>query len=1407
MNVHHREMAAPASRRPELMGRYRALGERERLVLELRSMVLIGLSRRRFLGLANSVLQRCGEHHREYTGAEIARTTERLERDGLIGRDGKVWPALACAVAREAVAGAGGNALVAACTDTFYPVRGYRRWGGRSDPATGLDPYIALRIAVFANDEQLFTTAYNASYDDFDFPMSPRGLSFDPAPEEDPFELVLEGLDSDPDWLLGRKGAIVDRILNLMLETEWDGDGSRPHTALFTLAGMRLDPREHEAVLMPLMERALWIGEWEWIRERAWPEPDWEPYSWNPGFYKAAISYLEGSDGAADEFRDHLAASRRKLRSRRLRPPGASGYLFVLAMLSRGSADDRRQARDLIGMMRERSRLTGTMGYDALHCILGLLEGRDEEARRELDALLAQHERTGAPPFVSGLLALAQVAAAPERMSRKDREKLVARVSAIRDHAPVPALMIAAALDRINALPEAVRVWRDSMTASGIRDFATVISLSPAWVRRIDGLVRALGAGGARNRSAGHGGRLAWLVDPVTLSVSVVMQRRLKRGGWSTGRVVPVRRFFESDEQLLGMMGREDVFAVHHGAVRDTNRYRDYVLVPDLALPALVGHPAVYHADDRNRRLDLVAGEVELAVSRRDDGYHLGLSHWSDTGRVFLDHEADDRYRVVRMDRSLADIAGLIGRNGLQVPQEGKARVIELARLCDDRMVVVSDVDGIGTPAAPGDPHPVVRLEPTDDNGLRVSLWVQPCGPDGPRLPVGRGPRLVRADSHGAGRHERDLAREEAAAAAVIAACPTLADTGVMTKSHVFDEPETGLDFMLELHAVTEPVTVEWPENTARPHPRVVSTSQVATTVRKDREWFAVSGEVAVDDDLVVDMRELLDALDHAVGRFVPIGKGRLVALTEGLRRQLETLRAASAGHGADGERIHPMSVLALDELLDTAGTGDGGSPWHRFRSRLAAARELDCAVPDGLHARLREYQREGYEWMSRLAHIGAGACLADDMGLGKTVQSLALLLARAEGGPALIVAPTSVCYNWEEEAARFAPGLAMHFLGSMSGRKEIVSRLGPGDVLVVSYGLATRSIAALQSTRWHTLVLDEAQAIKNPQAKRTRAIRELDAGFRVALTGTPIENALEELWSLFSVINPGLLGTIARFRRRFAVAESDRAGRERLAAIVRPFILRRRKSMVLTELPSRTEQVLHVEPDPEERAFLEAVRRQAVERIADLGNDEPGARRIHMLAELTRLRLACCHPRLVQPDSTIPGAKLESAMELIRTLIAEGHKALVFSQFVKHLEVVRAQLDVDGVDYQYLDGSTPPAERRKRVNAFQAGEGELFLISLKAGGTGLNLTAADYVIHLDPWWNPAVEDQASDRAHRIGQQRPVTIYRLAVRNSIEEKVIRLHEEKRELADDILAGTESAAALTEEELMNLIAQA
>ena len=425
-------------------------------------------------------------------------------------------------------------------------------------------------------------------------------------------------------------------------------------------------------------------------------------------------------------------------------------------------------------------------------------------------------------------------------------------------------------------------------------------------------------------------------------------------------------------------------------------------------------------------------------------------------------------------------------------------------------------------------------------------------------------------------------------------------------------------------------------------------------------------------------------------------------------------------------------------------------------------------------------------------------------MGLGKTVQAIAMMVLKAAAGPILVVAPTSVCGNWAAEIGRFAPGLRPIRLAETGDRVEAIGGLAPGDALIVSYGLLAREQERLAAVPWAMAILDEAQQIKNADTQRAEASRRLEAGFRLALTGTPIENDLDELWSLFAFVNPGLLGGREKFARRFVTPiarDNDARAKGALRALIRPFLLRRTKAQVLAELPPRTEQTLLVEQEAEERAFYEALRRRALERLEEVGAERT---RIHILAEITRLRQACCHPSLAAPDCSVGSAKLEAFLDLVERLGEGRHRALVFSQFVGHLAKVRAALDAKGVAYQYLDGATPAAERDKRVEAFQAGAGELFLISLKAGGFGLNLTAADYVIHLDPWWNPAVETQASDRAHRIGQQRPVTIYRLIVKDSIEEHIVALHRQKRDLADALLEGAEVSARLSEEDLIELI---
>ena len=506
---------------------------------------------------------------------------------------------------------------------------------------------------------------------------------------------------------------------------------------------------------------------------------------------------------------------------------------------------------------------------------------------------------------------------------------------------------------------------------------------------------------------------------------------------------------------------------------------------------------------------------------------------------------------------------------------------------------------------------------------------------------------------------------------------------------------------------------------------------------------------------------------------------------------------------------MHATAALALRDFAERT-TLDADAGWREQQERLRDADAFEPALPSTLRAELRPYQHDGFRWLARLARWGAGACLADDMGLGKTVQALALLLDRAPDGPALVVAPTSVVANWLDEARRFTPTLnVISYTGAASSRSQRLESLGPFDVVVTTYGLLQNDVDTLGAIDWHSAVLDEAQAIKNPATRRARAARAVRARFRLATTGTPIQNNLMDLYSLFGFINPGLLGSTEHYRRHFAnpvERDEDPAARARLRRLIAPFVLRRLKTEVLDDLPPRTEITLHVELSQAEAALYEALRRRAMDDLESLMAEGPGAGegRLEILAHLTRLRLACCNPALVQDAGAPPSSKLATFAETLEELLANRHKVLVFSQFVKHLKLIEAYLADAGIAWQYLDGSTPAKARAERIAAFQAGQGDVFLISLRAGGVGLNLTAADYVVHMDPWWNPAAEDQASDRAHRIGQTRPVTIYRLVAKGTIEEQIVALHHRKRDLAERLLEGTDAPTRLDAGELLELL---
>ncbi|HEX3763212.1 MAG TPA: DEAD/DEAH box helicase [Kofleriaceae bacterium] len=772
---------------------------------------------------------------------------------------------------------------------------------------------------------------------------------------------------------------------------------------------------------------------------------------------------------------------------------------------------------------------------------------------------------------------------------------------------------------------------------------------------------------------------------------------------------------------------------------------------------------------------------------------------------VLVDERARGRFALVELPEDARRLWAVLHRHGDRFPPESHDELLaQLARL-DGRLAIAVPPALRGTEARVAT-RPVVRLRLLPDATLELEAFVR-AAPGTPLYPPGVGPRDVMfADAGGRAYARRDLAAEPALARAALARLlgePPAADEGP-PGCFVVRDPDAALGLVARLDDHAAELDAEWLDDP----PVVVGTfgpRALRVSVRRDRDWFGIVGELKVEHGRI-ELAVLLDAARRQQ-RHVRLDARRWVALSDELR---EALRAVADRTFASrqGLELSPGAVPAVAALSEAGAEVDAAAPWAQLTERMAAAARLRPRPPATLGATLRDYQIEGHAWLARMAAWGAGACLADDMGLGKTVQAIALLLDRARLGPALVIAPTSVCFNWVDELARFAPTLRPVVYSEAADRAACVAALGKKDVLIASYNLVVRDADRLRERAFATLVLDEAQAVKNAQTQRARAARGLRAEFRIAMSGTPLENHLGELWSLFAVVFPGLLGSWDQFRDRFATPierTQDPEARAALARVIRPFLLRRTKHEVARELPARSEIVVPIALSEPERALYEDARLAAVAELENMKGLRDEQRRFQVLAALTRLRMLASHPRLYDRASPIASSKLRRLLELIGELRAGGHRALVFSQFTSHLALVREALEQAAIPVLYLDGATPAVQRKQRVRAFQAGDADVFLISLTAGGTGLNLTAADYVFHLDPWWNPAVEDQATDRAHRIGQDRPVTVYRLIARGTIEDRILALHADKRALIAGVLEGTSAAARLTTRDLLALIA--
>ena len=741
---------------------------------------------------------------------------------------------------------------------------------------------------------------------------------------------------------------------------------------------------------------------------------------------------------------------------------------------------------------------------------------------------------------------------------------------------------------------------------------------------------------------------------------------------------------------------------------------------------------------------------------------------------------------------------------GIAIPNTALTQMAELSARPGSPVKLSMDA-AAGAQAQPADSTPHVLIEP-NGAGLQVLLQVRPFGKDaGPYFAPAEGDRCVLGVIDGSIRNaDRDFAGETAAANALIRQAPIF--TQAIEAGGTISDPEVALDLLSELQSIQPAPVLAWPKGKAR---RVLGGSKLSLKSKANRDWLGIEGELEHSEG-TIKLSELIGLLESSRGRYLTLDGERFIQLSDSLRKQVQSLANFSDARGKVEVPMLAGAVLALPLGLEQA---DG---IKRMQQKMADAFLLEPMVPVTLQAELRDYQITGFRWLMQMAHWGAGACLADDMGLGKTIQTLALLLARAPGGAAIVMAPTSVIGNWQREAARFAPTLNVLRFDELdrtnpaeqATRQRVeLPNMGAFDLLLVSYGLLTTHSEILSKQHFHSIVLDEAQAIKNAATQRAQAACALQGDFRVATTGTPLENHLGELWSLMRFLNPGLLGSQEKFQRRFSgpiERDPSNSAKAVLRQLIAPFLLRRTKAQVLSELPPKTEITLTIVPSAEEAQLVAGLRAAALEKLNNM-NNVTAEKRFHILAEITRLRRAACHPDLVAPELKIGSAKLAQLLELVAELKENRHRALIFSQFVDYLSIVRKAFEDAGFSYQYLDGSTATKAREAAVSAFQAGVGDVFLLSLKAGGVGLNLTAADYVIHLDPWWNPAVEQQASDRAHRIGQTRPVTIYRLVLQGSIEEQILSLHGQKRELIDSMLSDRETAKPVSADELLALIA--
>lgn len=944
-----------------------------------------------------------------------------------------------------------------------------------------------------------------------------------------------------------------------------------------------------------------------------------------------------------------------------------------------------------------------------------------------------------------------------------------------------------------------------------LREEMGVAPLLPAYVKlepwemaldKLMELTRRQESGGTKKGISVDSAR-SRIIYHVTRHYMVVPRLQKSKDGitWTKGRNIALSTFQQNAVEEMTDLDKSIAACVKY--FNAGYSFGDiYELGGPKVLSLLAGYPFVYMDENPDIPVVITKEELQLVVTKQKDGYLVDSNvEQLGSSNLIVRKENDQLLRIIELNREQRAILEIFKSNP-RFPLEAKDQLAELLGRLGKSVTVHSDLmrDKEALRQIKGNSLITVQLLPVGD-GVKAELFVKPLIEQPPYCKAGEGAGSVIGSVKGERVQAiRDLKKEKENHTVINKILQKVSGDYTIDDVAYFEDYYQCLDLIEELRGQSEISRTEWPEGVKLSVKGVADFPQLKLSAKGTGYWFEIDGELEIEDGVRMKISELLQKVRESKGRFIALNDSDFLALSAMLRRRLQELDAILMDDKS--MKISGFNTNLLTDMEQQGATLKKDRKFKDLQQKIEQSETIRPTVPATLQTELRDYQLDGYRWLSRLAHWGAGACLADDMGLGKTIQAIALMLSRAKQGPSLVVAPASVLLNWQNEINRFAPSLTCRILHDNSNREKIVNEVSAYDILLTTYGLLSTEVVLLSNKQWNVVVLDEAHTIKNKETKMSKAAMQLNGEFRLLLTGTPIQNHLSEIWNLFQFANPGLLGTFSHFTEKFILPiekMGDKLRQKQLKKMLQPFLLRRTKTEVLDELPQKTEIVQKVELSSEEMALYDNLRQQA---IANIEENSGGA--MQTLAEITRLRQAACHPALIDSKLNLASSKTNVFLSLVDELIGNNHRALVFSQFTSHLALIRKELDSRGIAYLYLDGAVSVGEREKLVRRFQEGEGCLFLISLKAGGTGLNLTAADYVFHLDPWWNPAVEDQASDRAYRIGQTRPVTIYRLISTNTIEEKIVVLHQSKKSLADSLLDGSNMAHKLTKEEMLELL---